>query len=400
MTNEPAPNGPLQGVKILDFCQLAQGPFATQILGDMGADIIKVEPAKGDWSRSFALNNLYLNGESISFLSFNRNKRSIVLDLKKESAKEIVRKLVEKVDVVVENFRPGVMDRLGIGYEALSQINPAIIYCASCGLGHEGPYVKRPGQDLLIQAMSGVPHLTAGEGQGPYPAPFGVADFSTGIHIVYGILAALIGRQRTGKGQRVDLNLWNSMLAMISQELNTFMNGGGQPQRPRSAIASAYLGAPYGIYPTTDGFIALGMNPLNKVARLTGTPGYEEIDSSNVMEERDKIHGELSKKFSKKSTADWMEILLAEDVWCAPVNSFADLMDDPQIAVNKILDSFEDPVAGTVKVVGVPVKFSDTPGGIHRPPPRLGEHTEEVLREFAGITDEELETLRAEGAIL
>ncbi|MFN6016793.1 MAG: CaiB/BaiF CoA transferase family protein [Verrucomicrobiota bacterium] len=399
MNTNSKSKGPLEGIKILDFCQLAQGPFATQILGDLGADIIKVEPAKGDWSRSFALNNLYVNGESISFLSFNRNKRSIVLDLKKDSAKAVVHKLVGKVDVVVENFRPGVMDRLGIGYDALSKVNPAIIYCASCGLGHEGPYVSRPGQDLLIQAMSGVPHLTAGEGQGPYPAPFGVADFSTGIHIVYGILAALIGRERTGKGQRVDLNLWNSLLAMISQELNTYMNGGGLPQRPRSAIASAYLGAPYGIYPTSNGFIALGMNPLNKVARLSGTPGYEEVSSSNVMEDRDKIHGDLSKHFATKTTQEWMDILLAEDVWCAPVNSFGDLMDDPQIAANKILETFEDPVAGTVKVVGVPVKFSDTPGGIHRPPPRLGEHTEEVLREFAGFSDEEIATLRQEGAI-
>ncbi|CAN5484111.1 CoA transferase [soil metagenome] len=394
-----SPFGPLQGVTVADFSQLAQGPFATQILGDMGADIIKIEPPKGDWMRHFALNNLYPGGVSISYLTFNRNKRSVVLDLKNPEGINAAKRLIAKADIVVENFRPGVMDRLGLGYEALKQENPRLIYCASCGLGHTGPYVKRPGQDMLIQAMSGITMLNGKDGQTPSPAPISIADLSTGLHIVYTILAALYSREQTGLGQRIDLNLLNSMLTMVLQELNLYLNCGEQARRAKKSIGNPYAGSPYGIYETMDGFIALGMNPLNLVARLVGAPGYEDISSNNVMEGRDDIHTDLEKCFRRRPTAEWLEILLAEDVWCGPVYSFADVEKDPQVKENEMIAAFDHPQAGRIRVAGIPAKFSGTPAAIRRPPPNLGEHTDEILRQLAGYSDAEIRQLRVVGAV-
>lgn len=391
--------GPLKGLKIADFTQLAQGPFATQILGDLGAEIIKIEPPKGDWLRGLSINDSFPGGVSLSFLSFNRNKKSIQIDLKKDKGIEIVKKIVAECDVVVENFRPGVMDRIGIGYETLKKINPKIIFCASCGLGHQGPYVDRPGQDMLIQAMSGIMHLNGTEGTAPYPAPIGMADLTTGLHIVYSILAALYSRERTGEGQRIDLNLWNSMLVMVGQEFNTFMNMRAKPERPKSSIGTPYLGAPYGVYKTLNSYIALGMNPVNKVARLINAPGYETITSSNVMEGRDQIHDDLETYFQKRNTEEWLKILLEEDVWCAPVYSFEEVEKDPQVAVNEMIVEFEHPTAGKFKTVGIPTKFSETPGAIHRPPPLPGEHTDEILKTYGNFSNEEIQTLREEKII-
>ena len=205
--------GPLEGVVIADFIQLAQGPVATQILGDLGAEIIKIEPPKGDWMRHFSLRELYLAGESVSFLSFNRNKRSIAVDLKAGAGLEVVKRPVAKADVVIENFRPGVMDRLGLGYKTLDQLNPRLVYCASCGFGQTGPYVTRPGQDLLIQSMSGITVLTGNLDDLPASTIVGIADLTASQLIVYGVCAALFSRERTGKGQRVDVNLHSAVRA-------------------------------------------------------------------------------------------------------------------------------------------------------------------------------------------
>ena len=205
--------GPLEGVVIADFIQLAQGPVATQILGDLGAEIIKIEPPKGDWMRHFSLRELYLAGESVSSLSFNRNKRSIAVDLKAGAGLEVVKRLVAKADVVIENFRPGVMDRLGLGYKTLDQLNPRLVYCASCGFGQTGPYVTRPGQDLLIQSMSGITVLTGNLDDLPASTIVGIADLTASQLIVYGVCAALFSRERTGKGQRVDVNLHSAVRA-------------------------------------------------------------------------------------------------------------------------------------------------------------------------------------------
>ena len=389
--------GPLQGVVILDFTQLVQGPFATQIFGDMGAEIIKVEPVKGDWNRHFALSNHYLNGESISFLGFNRNKRSLTLDLKKAEGVEVAKTLARKADVVIENFRPGVMERLGLGYDVLAMLNPRLIYCASSGYGQTGPYVTRPGQDLLIQAMTAIPTLTGPDGGEPIVPGVSLADLSAGLHIVYGVLAALYHREQTGLGQRVDVNLFSSLLTFLTQEMSLFLNGGPGPQRSSSGIPNPYTGAPYGLYKTSDGYIAVGMNPLNKFAALVGVSGYEDISSNNVMENRDALRAELAKAVVHKTTADWLDILLQADIWCAPLLTLEGVEHDPQVAANEMIVSYEHPTAGTIRGMGMPVKFSATPAQVTRPAPLKGEHTAELLVEYGGYTSDEIARMQADG---
>jgi crotonobetainyl-CoA:carnitine CoA-transferase CaiB-like acyl-CoA transferase len=391
--------GPLAGLVVADFAQLAQGPFATQMLGDLGAEIIKIEPIKGDWMRHWSMANLFIEGEGASYLSFNRNKRSIAIDLKNPRGKEVALRLIDSADIVIENFRPGVMDRLGLGYETLAARNPRIIYCASSGWGQTGPYVTRPGQDLLVQAVAGVGYLNGNADDPPQGVAVGIADFTAGFHIVYGVLAALYARDQTGRGQRVDVNLLNSILNLHIQELSLYLNGAGLPQRSRSDIPSPYLGAPYGFYETADGYIAIAMNPIDKLARLVGVPGYEDHPESQIMEGRDGVRADFQKGFLKKTTQEWLDILLAEDIWVAPVNDFAAVEADPQVHENEMIVEWEHPKAGTVRGVGIPVKFSDTPGEIRRHAPLLGEHTEEILREFAGYDEDEVRELQESGAV-
>lgn len=392
-------SGPLAGLVVADLTQLAQGPFATQMLGDLGAEIIKIEPIKGDWMRHWSMANLFIEGEGASYLSFNRNKRSIAIDLKNPKGTEVALRLIDRADVLIENFRPGVMERLGLGYETLAERNPRLIYCASSGWGQSGPYVKRPGQDLLVQAVAGVGYLNGNADGPPQGVAVGIADFTAGFHIVYGVLAALYAREHTGRGQRVDVNLLNSILNLHIQELSLYLNGAGLPQRSNSNIPGAYLGAPYGFYETADGYIAVAMNALDKLARLVGIEGYEDHPESQIMEGRDEVRADFQRGFLQKTTQEWLDILLAEDMWVAPVNDYAGVEQDPQVRENEMIVEWEHPKAGTVRGVGIPVKFSDTPGKIRRHAPLLGEHTEEILLEFGGYSEAEVRELQAAGAV-
>jgi crotonobetainyl-CoA:carnitine CoA-transferase CaiB-like acyl-CoA transferase len=392
-------SGPLEGLVVADFAQLAQGPFATQMLGDLGAEIIKIEPLKGDWMRHWSMANLFIEGQGASFLSFNRNKRSIAIDLKHPRGKEVALRIIDRSDVLIENFRPGVMERLGLGYETLAERNPRLVYCASSGWGQTGPYVTRPGQDLLVQAVAGVGYLNGNADDPPQGVAVGIADFTAGFHIVYGVLAALYARDRTGKGQRVDVSLLNSILNLHIQELSLYLNGAGLPQRSQSNIPSPYLGAPYGFYETKDGYIAIAMNPIDKLARLVGIEGYEDHPESQIMEGRDQVRADFQRGFLQKTTQEWLDLLLAEDIWVAPVNDYAAVEQDPQVRENEMIVAWEHPKAGTVRGVGIPVKYSATPGEIRRHAPLLGEHTEEILRDLAGYSEDEVRELQAAGAV-
>jgi len=390
-------SGPLKGLRVADFSQLVQGPNATQFLADMGAEILKIEPLKGDWQRNWSLGDAWINGESVSFLAFNRGKRSVALNLKDARGKDAALRIIRSCDILLENFRPGVMDRLGLGYDTLSEIHPKLIYCASCGWGQDGPYLTRPGQDLLAQAVAGVLNLNGKAGDPPSPVGMGIADITASFHIVAAILAAVYERGRTGKGQRIDINLLNSIMSLATQEITLYLNTGKEPQRSAAGIGHPCVGAPMGIYKTKDGYIVVAMMPMGKVAELVGIPGYEGNDSRNVMENRDEAKRSLEPGFANKTTAELIDIFMEADIWAAPVNSFPQIEHDPQIRHNQTLIDFEHPKVNQFRTVGPPIKFSRTPCEIRRPP-LLGEHSREILHEM-GFAESEIEQLHRDGVV-
>lgn len=390
-------SGALKGLRVADFSQLVQGPNATQMLADMGADVIKIEPLHGDWQRNWSVWDTYINGESLSFLAFNRGKRSITLNLKDPRGKEAALKIIRASDVLVENFRPGVMDRLGLGYGFLASVHPKLVYCASCGWGQDGPYVTRPGQDLLAQAVAGVLTLNGKAGDPPSPVGIGISDLTASFHIVSAILAALYERNRSGLGQRIDINLLNSVLSLATQEVTLYLNAGKVPERSAAGIGHPSVGAPMGVYKTKDGYIVVAMMPIGKIAELVGIPGFEGNDSRNVLENRDEIKRKLEPGFARKTTAELMHVFMEADMWAAPVNTFPEMERDPQVQHNKTIISFDHPKAKQFRTVGSPIQFSRTPSAIKRTP-MLGEHSNQVLDEI-GYTGAEIQQLRNEGVI-
>ncbi len=385
--------GALKGLIVADFSQLAQGPWATQMLGDMGAEIIKMEPVKGDWMRHYAYGNLYPQGESISFVSFNRNKRSIALDLKQEQGIGIAKAIIAKADILVENFRPGVMDRLGLGYEEMKSLNPRLVYCSSSGYGASGPYLKRPGQDLLAQSISGGASLNGRKGDMPVVTAVGQADLLTSLFIVQSVLAAIYARERTGRGQKIEANLLNSAVGFHVQEITAYLHRGSNPERSESGIPNPWLGAPYGLYHTRDNYLAIGMNSVQRLAEVVGLEKYKSPDyaSNNIMEKRDQIRLDFDEVFRTKTTDEWLAILLGADIWCSQVNTFDEMVEDPQIKHNHMIMEYHHPSIGRVKTTGFPVSFSETPQAIYKPAPLLNQHAAEILKEYCHYTEDEID---------
>jgi crotonobetainyl-CoA:carnitine CoA-transferase CaiB-like acyl-CoA transferase len=390
-------SGVLEGLRIADFSQLVQGPNATQMLADMGADVIKIEPLHGDWQRNWSLRDAYINGESVSFLTFNRGKRSIALNVKDPRGKEAALKIIRSSDVLLENFRPGVMDRLGLGYESLSGIHPKLIYCASCGWGQDGPYVTRPGQDLLAQAMAGVLYLNGKTGDPPTPVGMGIADLTASFHIVTAILAGVYHRNQTGEGQRIDINLLSSILSLATQEITLYLNTHSEPERSEAGIGHPCVGAPMGVYRTRDGHIVVAMMPLGKVAELVGIEGFEGNDTRNMLENRDDVKRKLEPGFARKTTSELMEIFMDADIWAAPVNNFRAVECDPQVLHNHTIVRFDHPRVGGFRTIGPPIRFSGTPSSVNRPP-LLGEHSREILKEI-GYPESEVEQFCRDGVV-
>lgn len=389
----------LDGVRIIDFTQMMLGPWATQFLGDMGADVIKIErPKVGEWERGLRAMGELLGGDSPFFLAMNRNKRSVTVNLKDERGKQIIRELVKNADVVVENYRPGVMERLGLGYDDLKEVNPGIVYATGSGWGQDGPYVKRPGQDLLVQAMSG---LAAQNGRGtepPVPTAGSFVDASTALTLAFSIMVALFHRERTGEGQRVDASLFGTAIAMQCQELAAFMNLDKPWQRSEAGIGAPWLSAPFGVYETKDGYIAISMNPLDVLGELIGVPLDKYASEEAAFAQRDTVQRLVAARVREETTQHWLDLLATRDLWCAKVQDFEDVVNDPQVAHNELIQTVHHPKAGDVKVIGMPVKFSGTPGTIRLAPPLVGEHTDSVLTE-AGFTDEQIAEFHAEGVV-
>lgn len=393
-------SGPLQGIKILGFTHFAQAPFALQLLGDLGADVINIErPGTGDFNRTF-LGDEKLGGESPFFLAMNRNKRSMALDLKKPESIEIVKTLMQEVDVVMSNYRPGVLDKLGIGYEDAKKIKSSIIYCEALGYGSTGPYSKLPGQDLLAQSLSGYASLC---GTADMPATGGtyLIDMYSSLLISCGVLSAVINRDRGGSGQKVEVNLLNSALHLQSQELCYYLNTGKIPQRPANHTGHVLQESPYGIYKTKDGSMSLATNASEKVQRfgeIIGVEGLpERMTSKEVMlRDRDQLYAIIAPALEKQTTGYWIEKFQAEGFWCARVNDYEGVVRDPQVIHNNIIKTMEHPRAGTIRAVGAPIEFSETPADIRLAPPLLGEHTEEILGQL-GYDREKIGQLKQQG---
>jgi len=377
--------GTLDGVRILDFSQMMMGPWATQLLGDLGADVIKVErPTSGEWERSLEAMGQLLAGDSPYFLAMNRNKRSLALDLKHPAARRILDALVGQVDVVVENFRPGVLDRLGFGYERLAGINPRLIYCSASGYGSHGPYVDRPGQDLLIQALSGIAAYTGRATEPPTPTGTSICDAMASMMVACGILAALHGRMVTGRGQKVEVDLLSTALAVQCQEAVAYLNGMPRWERSVAGIAQPWIGPPYGIYPTSDGYLALSVTPLRVLGDLLDLPEVAAYDGDpqRAYADRDAIKRRLEARLCERTTSEWLELLATRDVWCSRVNDFDQVFTDPQVVAGGMVTTVEHPRAGELKVIRAPLSFTETPPTIRRPPPLVGEHNTEILREL------------------
>ena len=391
----------LEGVKVLDFSQLLQGPYATQMMGDLGADVIKIERnGSGDIYRGMTFFNQWIAGdESPCFMAWNRNKRSLAVNIKSEQGKEIIYKLVKDADVIVENFRPGVMARLGYGYEDLKKINPSIIYCSASGWGDDGPYLTRPGQDLLVQSVSGAIMTSGKQSDGPVAIGTALCDQVNALNSVYAILAALYFREKTGKGQEIKTNLLSSAIAFQMQDYFTIQNIGQAFSRPESKIGHPGNGAPFGMYQTSDGYLTIAMSPWPKLVEALGDDSLMQYDDPQVLfDDRDKIHEIIETITVNKTTEEWLDIMLGLDLWVAKVNDQKDVENDPQVIHNNTFVEVEHPKAGKVKVTNVPFTMSETPGQIKRPSPMIGEHGVDILEEI-GYDKEAIERLVSENII-
>jgi crotonobetainyl-CoA:carnitine CoA-transferase CaiB-like acyl-CoA transferase len=390
----------LAGVRILAFTQFLLGPAACQYLADMGADVIKVEPlGRGAWERSWAGADLYLNGVSAFFLLGNRNLRSVTLNLKSTGGVEAARKLAQNSDVIIENYRPGVMDRLGLGYEAIHAVNARAVYASGSGYGSDGPYAHLPGQDLLIQAISGLGANTGTESTGPTVSPAAVVDQHSASLLAMGILGALVHRERTGEGQRVELIMMQAALDLQTEPVVYHLNG-AHLKRPRTPVADTFHSVPYGFYATSDGHLAISMAPIKAISEVLGHPAELQayLDPSLAFSKRDEIREALDPFFRQRTTAEWLDLLRAHDIWCAPVNNLTGTFEDVAVKhIDPVLE-FEHPRAGRVRVLKHPVRYSSGDATLRRPPPDAGEHTDEVLGEI-GYTTEQIAAMRAAGEI-
>jgi crotonobetainyl-CoA:carnitine CoA-transferase CaiB-like acyl-CoA transferase len=376
------------------------GPFAAQRLGDLGADVVKVEPTTGEWQRHVAAGGAEGNRVNVSFLSLNRNKRSLAVDLKSPDGKQVLLDLVKTADVFLQNYRPGVAKRLGVDYESLSKINPKLIYVSISGYGEDGPYVHRPGQDLVLQGMSGAMLSAGREGEPPTAAGQYLVDAITAYTAFEGALAALLHRERTGEGQLVQVNMLDAITTIQMQELSVFTVGGKPQTRSAEPHAHVYIRAPYGAFATSDGFIIVAFPKLKTLGEVIGEDSFLTMnDEVDTWARRDEIFAKTRDKLKTKTSAEWLELLRAADIWCGPVYGYADLVDDEQIKHNGTFVEYEHPTEGKVKTPGFPIRFSKTPSTVDRGAPVTGQDTRDVLAE-AGYAADKIEALEKSGAIV
>jgi len=377
----------LDGLRVIDLTQVMAGPFCTMLLADFGADVIKVEPPGGGDQTRHSWGRSGKGEDGPAFFALNRNKRSIVLDLRSEEGLAAFRDLVADADVVVENYRPGVTERLGIDYESLKKINPGIIYASISGFGQTGPYADRPGYDLIAQGMSGVMGVTGHPDAPPAKAGVPVADLGSGLFCAYGILAAYVHKLNTGEGQRLETSLFEAALGLTVWEATEYWASGEVPARTGS---SHRMSAPYQAFRTRDGWMTIGANNQRLwgfLCRALGVPELEHDErfATNPlrMKRKAELAGVIEGILAEHDTAYWVERLLAGGVPCGPILAYDEVLRDPHTQYREMVQTIPHPVEGEVQTLGFPVKMSRTPASARRHPPLLGEHQEEVLSETA-----------------
>ena len=390
----------LEGVRIAAFTQFLLGPAGVQLLADLGADVIKVEtPGTGAWERHWAGAETFPGGVSAFFMLANRNVRSVTLNLKSPEGLEAARRLIATSDIVVENFRPGVMERLGLGFEAAKKLRPAVIYVSASGYGGQGPYRDLPGQDLLIQAISGLASLTGKADQLPVPLGAAMVDQHGAALLAMATLAAMLHRERTGEGQLVEVVMLEAAFNLATEPVVYHLNG-AQLERPHSWVTDTFHEAPYGIYPTTDGAVAISMSTIARIRRALGDPlelrDFE--DPAIAFTQRDQISEALGVVLRRLPTAEVVERLRAQSLWCAPINNLEAAFADPAVQhLNPVLE-LEQPDGAPVRVLKHPARYGAGEPELRHLPPRLGQHTEEVLAEL-GYSRDSIAELRSAGVI-
>jgi formyl-CoA transferase len=388
----------LNGVRVLDLSRVLAGPYCTMMLGDLGADIIKIEvPGLGDdtrhWGPPFAI-----GGESAYFLCVNRNKRSITLDLKTAQGIHILKELIQKCDVLVENYRVDTMKKWGLSFEKLQQLKPGLIYCSITGYGYTGPYRNLPGYDFIIQAQGGVMSITGPEEGEPYKVGVAIADITAGLFACNAILAALFEHQKSGKGQRIDISLLDSQLAWLANVGSNYLISGEKPVRYGNAHPNI---VPYQTFKASDGYFALGIGndgQWKQFCEKAGKKEWAEDDrfktNANRVENRKILIPLLEELFTQNDINCWLSIFESVGVPCGPINTIDQLFDDPQVQAREMVINVNHPSAGEIKMVASPLKIPTAPVEVRLPPPMLGEHTEAILSELLGYDKNRVEELR------
>ena len=388
---------PLEGIKVVDLTRILSGPFCTMTLADLGAEVIKIESPAGDDTRQWG--PPFIEDESAYFLSVNRNKKSIVLNLKKEKGKEVLLKLIEDADVVVENFRPGTLDKLGIGYDKLKQVNPRIILASISGFGQSGPYTMKPGYDVLAQGMGGLMSVTGEQGRPPVKGGYSLADIGSGMWAVIGILTALWERQKSGEGQWIDASLLDTMVSWQTYLAGNYFATGKNPQPLGGAHPNI---VPYQVFEGSDGYFVLAVGNDNLWNNFVEAMGMEELKDPKFQTNPDRIAQRetliplLEEAFKEKSKNEWVELFESYKIPAGPVNEFSEILNDPHIKEREMVQEMEHPALGMIQQLGVPVKLSRTPGELKTTPPAQGEHSENILKQL-GYQDDEINTLLEEG---
>jgi crotonobetainyl-CoA:carnitine CoA-transferase CaiB-like acyl-CoA transferase len=388
---------PLDGILVIDLSRVLAGPYCSMELADMGATVIKVElPGSGDDTRAYG--PPFLNGESTYFMSVNRNKKSMTLNLKHPRGKEILRQLLEKGDVLVENFRPGTLDGLGFGYDAVHALNPKLIYCSVSGFGQTGPYAQRPGYDLIAQAEGGVMSLTGEPDAPPIKVGLSFADITAGMNAFSGILLALLARQQTGEGQRIDVSLLDCQVSLLTYQAGIFFATGKNPERLGNKHPSI---TPYETFEARDGHIIIACGNQGfweKFCKLAGIEDLLADDRFTTMKKRVENRAELTPLVAAavrtRTRQEWYELLDREGIPCGLIKNVAEVCTDPQVLARDMVARLNHPTAGPISVNGIPIKLSATPGEIKDPPPLLGQHTDEILSEILSYTPEQIAEVR------